>query len=438
MVPFLLFACSALPPACTPVPPGEFCKATTTKSEHHRRQLAAANEWVHAAAQTIRNTQVDEVLLQQARVLSNFSGGLWPSEISSCPVFYPFCGVDLPTVQGLFPHASELFFVAGLPIGNFSCFLSEACKGAATISVLHYFKGWMGKANQMSFAGSGSMLRVFNAGSLNMSEWHSSGVGLLPTLLVTMHLLTVSQDGSRGSSNGSPRAPLIDDFAHHEFVREDKEDASSSVLKITWRNCTAQLSYLSTWVPIGATLELPHSRSTYEWVAAPRSEELVSALRKASHRVGLGERQRVTFLKAAEHMHEHMLIDNGVARWILDVSAATLHDETGLRPFVYGHDLITRRVQWEVYTYGEFRQFLGYAASPEEVSEWVEAVEGAPPLPFKFGYGSGVRTGPLMTAWRNSAVLLKKGTADDVNWHPWVAASPPPPPPSHRLHTITG
>jgi hypothetical protein len=423
LVALSLAACSARrSPLCSPAP-SSFCKDTASRSEHHKRVVAAANAWVNQTARDVRLQESKlrlnlEGLLQRTRLISNFSSSIWPSELSSCPIFYPFSGVDLPTVHAFFPHASELFLVAGLPLGNFSCFLSETCRRDATHSAFTYLKGWMDKVHEMSFAGSGAMLTAFNAGSWkkDSTEWESRGVGLLPTLLVTMHLLTMANDDT---------APLIDDFAEREHHKEESDPMPTSVVQITWRSCSAQLSYLSTWVPLGGEVKLPHAKSTDEWVVAPSSESLVAGLKKASHAVGLGERARITMFKAAEHMHQRLLLDNGVARWILDVSAATLHDETGLRPMVYDHDLVTREVPWEVRTYGSYQTHLSYEPSKEERDEWRQAFKDARRLPFSIGYHSS-----LLTAWRTARV----DQGPELFWQPWRKDPPPPnpspPPPS--------
>ena len=150
---------------------------------------------------------------------------------------------------------------------------------------------------------------------------------------------------------------------------------------------------------------------------------------RVAHAVGLGERRRVTILKAAEYLHQKLFVDNGVARWVLDTSAATLHDETGLRPMVYRHPLVTRGTQWALRAFGEFTSFAGWgvphleyavgqghdvkasgetSTAAEETAQLVELLAHSPPLSFPFGYHAsaphhqGAKNGVLMMAWRQA------------------------------------
>lgn len=341
--------------------------------------------------------------------MNEFAKHSWPRH-EACPVYYPFCGVDLTNLQGLFPNASEVFMMAALPMGSFTCFLDEGCRFAATNSVLRYFKLWSDREHGMAWAGTGQMLESFNAGykgkhpGTDDLQLRPGAVGLLPTLLATMYLLAYGTDDHN--------ATLLTDFEEHTHHLHASNE-TSSLVKLAWRNCSAHLSYLSTWVDIpAAPIELPHATSVSEWVTAPESERYVDQMKRISHTIGLGDRLRVTMFKAAEPMHGRFLNDNGVARWFLDVSAALVHDPTGLRPFIYSHPVATRSTPWELRAYGEFRGFSRDPRSPyvvasaEEELEYIQLAARAPsPLTFEFGYDGWYRSnaskGLVIAAWRH-------------------------------------
>ena len=96
---------------CEP-PPRSFCRNAETRlhSEVHQEQLAAANKWVnHAAA--IVGKSVGRRLVAKMRQMNAFAESNWPQK-EVCPVFYPFCGVELINLHGLFPNAKEVFMLA--------------------------------------------------------------------------------------------------------------------------------------------------------------------------------------------------------------------------------------------------------------------------------------------------------------------------------------
>ena len=104
----------------------------------------------------------------------------------------------------------------------------------------------------MTFSGSGAMLNAFDGGSWNTSGLTCSGcyrgVGLLPTLLVTMHLIATDCNGHgvcASDVNGTAAKPLIDDYVEH--ARHPREDLQHiNFVRLTWRGCGAQLSSAAT------------------------------------------------------------------------------------------------------------------------------------------------------------------------------------------------
>lgn len=347
--------------------------------------------------------------------MNEFAADVWPQP-ERCPVFYPLCGIDLANLHGLFPNASEVFMVAALPLGNFSCFMSTFCKTKAMAATVRYFKNWMDRFHGMAWSGTGQMLEQFNAGRKSITSvddltLHDQAVGLLPVLLVTMHLLHFREDRPYTEYNTT----LLDDFEEHSHHLHSgtstpgasRSNGASNLVKLTWGGCKMQLTYLSTWMQASSEpIVLENASRTDEWVTAPESEHLVAQMKRISHAVGLGERTRVTMFKATDVVRDHLLTDNGVARWFMDVSAAVVQDPSGLQPFVFAHPIATRSTPWELHAYGTFKG-KGFAGnkdtSSDEAKRLFKLAEGAgPALPFDYGYESltNESKGLLMAAWR--------------------------------------
>ena len=108
----------------------------------------------------------------------------------------------------------------------------------------------------------------------------------------------------------------------------------------------------------------------------------------------------VTMFKAAPHW---ILRNAWMASWVLKVSAATLHDETGLRPRYYNATR-TRAVTshaWATVASGSFREFENREVKwyPGEKAE-LQSLFSGPELPFQFGYAQSGGHGVLFAAWR--------------------------------------
>jgi len=90
-----------------------------------------------------------------------------------------------------------------------------------------------------------------------------------------------------------------------------------------------------------------------------------------------------------------------MASWVLRHSAATLHDETGLRPRYYNTTHGATRHQWHTVTRGFFADFENREVKwyPGEKTE-LKAVFNGPELPFQFGYAQHGGLGVMLAAWR--------------------------------------
>ena len=400
-------AASSLPRSvhyCSPAA-AHFC--AVKRSHNHTRTLDATNAWIVGAVRNLRRRKPGLWPRVQARVaeLSTFTAGVFPAEVFTHPVFYPFGGADLVTAHGLFPFAREIFLQSSIRAGRFACFLSAQCSHLATNSVVGFFDHWLGSNTNMSWAGTGTMEKVFV-------------VGALPTLLVMMHILM--EVGTPAQAGTTSDAPVDDFFLGHDHNPDDDDPERSNYWRVTWRGCTAQFSYLASTLDQSRFALLENSTLPDAFTVVPWSDRLVQGMRNMSHDMGIGERPRITLMKAGSHAE--MLVDNGVARWVLQTSVATLQDEAGLRPHAYSHRLVTQGLPWVARPYGEFDGFIhgymehrdSYAARAAERAELRKFFAGAARLPFAFGYqhDGAAKQSSLIAAWKKE---VSAATACDTS-----------------------
>ena len=109
-------------------------------------------------------------------------------------------------------------------------------------------------------------------------------------------------------------------------------------------------------------------------------------------------RLMVSMFKAAPHW---ILRNRWMAAWVLEHSAATLHDETGLRPRFYNASEGLVSADWQMVRRGYFAEFENREVSwyPGEKAELKAFFQG-PELPFQFGYAQHGAQGVLLAAWR--------------------------------------
>jgi hypothetical protein len=117
----------------------------------------------------------------------------------------------------------------------------------------------------------------------------------------------------------------------------------------------------------------------------------------------LPPRLMVSMFKAAPHW---ILRNRWMAAWVLEHSAATLHDETGLRPRVYNASEGLVSADWQMVRRGYFAEFENREVSwyPGEKAELKAFFQG-PELPFQFGYAQHGGLGVLLAAWRREVLL---------------------------------
>ena len=163
----------------------------------------------------------------------------------------------------------------------------------------------------------------------------------------------------------------------------------------------------------------------------PFVDEQLRVLAKA---IGAESRPVASMFKAAPHW---ILRNAWMAKWVLAHSAATLHDETGLRPLYYNRSGGVTTNRWHTLAHGvlqtlrltlnltvaqgvltltltltltlswagAFREFENREVKwyPGEKAE-LKAIFRGPELPFQFGYAQKGSQGVLMAAWRDEVL----------------------------------
>jgi len=406
------------------------------------------NAWAEQATAGLSNL---EALHDRTAALHTFSASIFPRVVQQLPVLYMFSGADLLTAHALFPSSPEYHLVADFPVGHPSCFLDAACISQANESAIAFFQHWA----KLKYARQ----------STNLMRRAFDRVGHLPVLLVSLRLMNqqllhlttrhvqppsmvavsskpmvsarslISGRGRRlkmvAVGSGSVVLPSITlhteraRISYHsmllrsdpsEHVRLSKQDWP--VFKRWERGgpyVEAQLEALSAainrnpqpddWlartedpaeqVTERATGEPTGQTSPGGSVGAsrqPRGQLVVQAGARTSPRL------MVSMFKAAPHW---ILRNRWMANWVLRHSAATLHDESGLRPLYYNVSagLVTR--DWQLVTRGIFADFENREVKwyPGEKAELKEVFRG-PDLPFQFGYAQHGGLGVLLAAWR--------------------------------------
>ena len=346
------------------------------------------NGWSQLAVASLESSQPSlvETLRQRLGTLSRWSRDMFPQMVHSLPVLYPFSGADLLTAHAMFPNAPSYTLIADFPTGDPSCFLDAACAAKANASATAFFSHW----SNLRFARQSTnlMRRAFaTSGQLPALLLSLRLIGL-PVVYVTMHTYERQADGGGGGAAAASRPssnkiqiPSITLYTtkgkvtfHSLLLRSDPSE-HIKLNKQDWPN-------LARWGRGNAFID--------------------SQLALVSEAIGAdltGQRQLyVTMFKAAPHW---ILRNAWMASWVLKVSAATLHDETGLRPRYYNNSLGATMHGWVSVASGAFREFENREVKwyPGEKAELQRLFSG-PELPFQFGYAQSGGHGVLLAAWR--------------------------------------
>jgi hypothetical protein len=380
------------------------------------------NRWAEAAAAHLEATSPLAVSTLRERLgsLGAFSKATFPQPIQSLPVLYMFSGSDLLTAYALFPHAPSYNLVADFPTGSPECFVDAACASRANESALAFFKHW---ANLRFARQSTNLMR---------RAFAVSESGQLPGLLLSLRLVgerviyaetstvstlatgdgPVTVSGTNGHAGRGDGAVAIragagasvsagagagpsDDSSR--FLRLPCVTLHTSRFRVTYTSMLLR-SDSSEHVRLGKQDWPSHSR----WA---RGGPFIDAQLKAlTHAIGGSSssndgRLFVSMFKAAPHW---ILRNAWAAQWVLRHSAATLHDETGLRPTFYNASAGATSLRWSTVAHGAFREFENREVKwyPGEKDELKRLFHG-PELPFQFGYAQAGGHGILLAAWRS-------------------------------------
>jgi hypothetical protein len=403
------------------------------------RELLAMNAWADQVANMLESSIAS--LRERITALSNFSTSNLPRATHSLPVLYLFSGSDLITAHALFAASPEYHLVADFPVGHPSCFLDAACASQANASTVAFFKHW-------------AALR-FARQSTNLMRRTFERVGQLPALLVLLRLMgqpvihatvrdglppslspapkfTESADqtiaarpgGSSGGASGAATGPVERQLAERTTVASNGTKAGFGtaarvvIPSITLHTARCRVAYYSLLLKSDPSENVRLSKQ--DWPAFKRWERggayvdaqldaLSAALNPARPQLEGGgssprlpPRLMVSMFKAAPHW---ILRNRWMAAWVLEHSAATLHDETGLRPRVYNASEGLVSADWQMVRRGYFAEFENREVSwyPGEKAELKAFFQG-PELPFQFGYAQQGGLGVLLAAWRRDVL----------------------------------
>ena len=370
-------------------------------------QVDAMNAWARAAGANLEPTSpsVLRMLHDRLEKLGSFSHRVFPRVIHALPVLYMFSGSDLLTAHALFPNAPEYNLVADVPTGHPSCFTSPLCASRANDSASAFFKHW----SNLRFARQSTTLMRKAFGTNEDGAFASAGQ--LGALLLSLQLMrqpivyaatgivnnaSVVQspsDRRHRCGRGIPVAAGVDQtnvsiprvvlqtpryrVVYHSLLMRSDTSERSSATKQFWPS-------MARWDKGGKFVD-----TQLQTLADSIAADVPSAVRTTG-----SSRRFVTMFKAAPHW----ILRNGwMARWVLERSSATLHDETGLRPKVYNETS-----SWETRHFGSFRDFENREVNwyPGERAELMKIFHDETTLPFQFGYAQRGGRGVLMVAWR--------------------------------------
>ena len=360
-------------------------------------------------ANVYRSTTADpfSLLTNRTAVLSDFTARAFPARVQTQPVLYPFGGMDLLNAYAAFPNAPAFALMANLPLGwpdAKLCFHSAECAALARASAVGFLRHT--HQYELAWTSTEKMAKLFGK-RFKLDTGESLVVGILPSLLLCARLMGLDILEVQGIG-GVREAPF-----------------ASGLGGVVVRTSGPRLLYLSVAVP------LDHDDSLgWGWRPMPVVNETAAGIALAdvqqALRIALGRQPRLTLiLKAAPHYINRV---PAVARWLLAVSAATLHDETGLTPEAYctastsaggchvfsstgalqRNSTSLSAAVWQVRGFGRFvdwtfRERYWYGREEKSALKWLCS---GPELPFRWGYAAGaspekhVGNGVLIASWR--------------------------------------
>lgn len=375
--------------------------------------LQAANSWARDVWAEI-SRYFDEELRDRQRAIDAFMRGTMrmPRAARRLPVLYLFSGPDLWNAQAMFPDAPHYTLVSALPAGDLRCLTSTSCRSAARNMTREFMGHWRGHG----YAWTETTL-MLNWLLHRRTPETGQPLGVLPLLLLSLQM--------RG----------------HELTGLMRPAGAPDVVVLS-TDRGAKVTYSSR--ALNRALQPDGSRSGRTWLKHELSglEEVLVHSATAS---ALSPQGRwVSVIKAAESTWTYTS-QRPFQSWLLQRSAAIVHDETGLQPSVLSNR--SGDDEWAVRSFGSFASLeQSYARlwiaerwdiassfcrglppfecevrrnQTEAMRDEYRATFKGPELPFQFGYGCpGGRVmacthlhanGVMLAAWRTS---LRDGKAE--------------------------
>lgn len=379
-----------------------------------RELIDAATTWAHL----LLNTSAMQKLLNGPGSIRNHFKRIKSFSVNhvrgtgrGLPVFYPFCGFDLLTALSLFPDAPRFTLIAGLSLGDPTCFLIPMCRANLAKVSITMFQHWA--YHEYAWTETIFMSRMMlhrpccaNEIFINSPPLHPGIIGLLVLSVIlvghTLREIELHPDGHL--------RVLTDHTSIEYFSRAISMDVVEQ---------QAQLNYFRTR--------------------------------------DLGGQRVATIIKAAGAGGGYIWLPARPAfsNWVLEISDVVVQDETGLSPAVFRRlevgnateaDPVAKTDAWHTKTFGNLSQLeyghypclriiphwrprrrLSFFArsmnvSDREILNIGNAIDRAysgskMELPFKWGYATGDNTcmrnagawssqpggGVLLNAWRVQA-----------------------------------
>ena len=339
--------------------------------------VEAMNTWSAAAVAHLEMSTPNllEALRSRLHALGSFSHAVYPQVVHSLPVLYMFSGSDLLTAHALFPHAPSYHLVADFPTGTPACFVDAACAAKANESASAFFKHWANlrfarqSTNLMrrAFVSSGQLpalllsLRLMGEPVVHaaLDELEQSNAGALPGRLhragANVHFHNDTAPLTARGGKGGKRAVGGGVGGGAGGGAGGGPSKALKLPTVTLHTTRFRVSYTSMLLRSDPSEHVQLTKQFWpvmsRWArGGPFIDAQLSALSDA---IGASRERRlfVSMFKAAPHW---ILRNDWAAKWVLERSYATLHDETGLRPHFYNASLTP---PWTTRVFGAFREF---------------------------------------------------------------------------------
>ena len=293
----------------------------------HARAARAINSWAAAFEARLlreRSSQVAQIWRREAELRGFGHAALPEAHVprKKSPLLYFFSGMDVLTAMALFPEAPEYVMLAEWTTGELDCFEDERCAAAATesaIKAVQFIAGGKdmvnGTSNGFFYQSTRLQNEAFEAEAPRYARrgaapgeatLASHPIGVLPTLAAMVWLLGHAVESAESLEPSGHRGVALRTVGGARFV------------------------FLSTWLSSNATRGLQQLEETRAACASPRPF--------------------VAMFKAGAHT---LVRREWMARWVLQHSAGTLHDETGVPTQAYATSCALGAGSWRARLHGD-------------------------------------------------------------------------------------